>query len=85
MIDDGRVIDDSECSASIFHPNCQSMCNTEYAPHELHQLTDKIFISITEDFVLNELSKLSAFKSSGIDNLHPRRLKFASPFITRPL
>ena len=87
---DGYVIDDSECIASIFNEyftQTASQYDTEHTFNELHELTDGIFtcVSIGEDFVLKELSKLSIFKSNGIDNLHPRLLKLASPFITKPL
>lgn len=90
MIKDGYVIDDSECIASIFNEyftQTASRYDTEHTFNELHEFTDDIFtcVSIGEDFVLKELSKLSIFKSSGIDNLHPRLLKLASPFITKPL
>ena len=90
LIKDGYVIDDSECIASIFNEyftQTASRYDTEHTFNELHELTDNIFscVSIGEDFVLKELSKLSIFKCSGIDNLHPRLLKLASPFITKPL
>ena len=90
LIKDGYVIDDPECIASIFNEyftQTASRYDTEHTFNELHELTDDIFtcVSIGEDFVLKELSKLSIFKSSGIDNLHPRLLKLASPFITKPL
>ena len=36
---------------------------------------------LDESFVLNELLKLDSSKAVGIDDLHPRLLKFAAPFI----
>ena len=43
------------------------------------------FEKITEEFVSKELSHLSVNMSSGLDGMHPRLLKEAAPFISKPL
>ena len=43
------------------------------------------FEKITEEFVFKELLNLSANMSSGLDNMHPRLLKEAASFISKPL
>ena len=43
------------------------------------------FEKITEEFVSKELLNLSVNMSSGLDNMHPRLLKEAAPFISKHL
>ena len=43
------------------------------------------FSDVNSDFVLSELRKLDPTKAMGPDNLHPRLLQVAAPFIANPL
>ena len=43
------------------------------------------FSEINSEFVKQELEKMDVNKATGLDDLHPRLLKVAAPFIAEPL